>query len=176
MTGFRIEVEVLSDHSDVGTVQAARDLLGEYLTFVQSLSLGFGTARLEEEIANLPHSYAAQGGELLLAHVGDEPAGCVGYRSLAFRGLPDACQMKRMYVRPAFQGAGVGGALGEAVLERARGVGHRRMYLDTEPHAMASAYRLYRRLGFEECAPPFPASEVGVRFLMREVGEDGERI
>jgi ribosomal protein S18 acetylase RimI-like enzyme len=107
-------------------------------------------------VAELPRGYDL----LLVARVGGEVVGCVGVRPQE----GDACEMKRLYVRPTGRGLGVGRALALAAIERARAAGYGRMRLDTLP-TMQAAHDLYRSLGFVEIEPyrhnPIPGS----RFL-----------
>lgn len=102
----------------------------------------------ESELAGLPGAYAAtDGGALLLATLDGDPVGCVALRQLD----DDACEMKRMYVDDRGRGHGVGRALGEAVVQRARDLGYAAIKLDTsvEQH---EAIGLYRSLGFQQVA------------------------
>ena len=57
-----------------------------------------------QELATLPGDYAPPGGRLVLARVGDAIAGCVALRRLD----AESCEMKRLYLRPAFRGGGRG--------------------------------------------------------------------
>lgn len=108
----------------------------------------FDAAAFEEELASLPGKYGPPRGRLLLATVGDRPAGCVALREIS----AEACEMKRMFVQPDLQGRGVGRALGEAVIRAGRESGYRSMLLDTSVR-QAEAQALYRRLGFRVIAP-----------------------
>lgn len=126
----------------------------EYAHFLNSSVGGehICVASLEEELAGLPGSYAEPGGAVLLAFDDDGPAGCVALKPLELaqpaRPGERACEMKRLWVRPAQQRTGLGRRLAEAILETARERGYTAMYLDTMPQSMQAAYRLYCSMGF----------------------------
>lgn len=106
------------------------------------------------EWVNLPGDYAAPKGALLLATIDGVPVGCVGLRPFM---LPGACEMKRLYVSPAFRGARLGTALVEQAILVAKRKGYIRLRLDTDTSTMQAAVQLYRRFGFQEIpAPPTP--------------------
>lgn len=133
----------LTEADSVADIMCARELFVEYAA---SLGVDLGFQGFDEELAGLPGDYAPPGGCLLLARdERGEPAGCVALR----RWDAEACEMKRLYVRPTYRGRGVGRELAAGVIRLARQSGYRRMLLDTLP-SMAGAATLYRSLGFRE--------------------------
>lgn len=91
--------------------------------------------------------YLAGPGALWLAEDGTEVVGCVVLRPLP-EVAADACEVKRLYVRPTHRGAGIAGALMEALEAFARKAGYRAVYLDTKDD-LAAAIRFYERRGYE---------------------------
>jgi len=138
-------------------LEAAKGLLEEYAD-----SLGFDLCfqDFDEELANLPGDYGPPKGRLLLAMHEDQVAGCVGLREIA----DSICEMKRLYVRPASRRCGIGRALAEAVIAKAREIGYAAMRLDTAP-SMAEAKSLYTALGFKEISPYRNNPIEGAEFL-----------
>jgi putative acetyltransferase len=126
-------------------------------------SLGFSLAYqdFEAELADFPGKYAPPEGALLLATAGREAAGTVALRKLD----ATTCEMKRLYVKPAFrgrrtaEGRSIGRALAEDIVAIGRESGYRRLRLDTIGGKMRQALSLYRSMGFVEI-PPYYASPI----------------
>src|SRR5450631_3260754 len=124
-------------------LEPARELLREY---AGSLDIDLCFQDFDAELASLPGDYAAPSGQFLLAFVDGALAGCGGLRALADVDYANACEMKRLYVRPAFRRFGLGRALAQALLDEARRAGYSVMLLDTLDD-MESARGLYAALG-----------------------------
>jgi putative acetyltransferase len=135
----------------------ARAIFAEYAASIAEVAgCSLQHQGIDAELASLPGLYAPPRGCMLLA-VGDHPQapadarvlGCIALRPLPALGS-DVCEMKRMYVRPAHRGQGLGLLLGRAVIQHARDAGYRVMKLDTSD-TMHAAIALYRCLGFQPC-------------------------
>jgi putative acetyltransferase len=127
-------------------IQAARTLFEEYEA---GLGISLCFQNFAEELKNLPGDYAPPDGRLLLATADDQLAGCIALRKLS----DDACEMKRLFVRPAFRAHGLGRVLVQSIIDEARKVGYTHMRLDTLPGRMDKAIALYQSIGFVEIAP-----------------------
>jgi GNAT superfamily N-acetyltransferase len=142
-------------------VEAVRELFREYIsTRPMPAFPGF-----EEELRGLPGKYGPPNGLLLVGGPAPAPVACVGVRPFD----PGRCELKRMYVRPAARGRGIGRALLTEAVRFAEAAGYTTMLLDTLPE-MTEALQLYASFGFEEIpaywAHPIPRA----RFFARRLG------
>ena len=96
---------------------ATRLIFREY---ARSLGVDLCFQNFEAELDGLPGDYAEPRGALLLALVNGQIAGCCAMRPLDNVDYPNASEMKRLYVRKAFRGSGLGRQLAEAILDAAR--------------------------------------------------------
>lgn len=151
-------IEQVTSEADIDCV---RTLFREYES---SLGLDLCFQGFEQELATLPGSYAPPSGSLLLARSEHAAAGCVGMRKLD-EGI---CEMKRLYVKPAFRGSGLGRKLVRSIIERALSARYRSMRLDTLPEKMSGAVKLYEALGFRQIEPYYDNPNVGVLFMELE--------
>ncbi len=138
-----------------------RDIFTEY---AQSLNVDLCFQGFDEELAQLPGEYASPRGALLLARVDGAVAGCCALRPLDAADYPNAAEMKRLYVRQAFRGLGLGRRLADAILDEARMAGYSCVLLDTLDD-MEAARALYEDLGFEEIPPYYHNPHAGAHYL-----------
>jgi putative acetyltransferase len=125
-------------------IDLSRTLFQEYAAAI-GIDLSF--QGFAAELAGLPGLYAPPRGRLLLALADNGAAGCVALRPLGGR----VCEMKRLFVRPAFRGQGFGKRLAQRVIAEARVASYTTMKLDTLA-SMQAAISLYEQLGFVRCA------------------------
>ncbi|WP_140627212.1 GNAT family N-acetyltransferase [Methylibium rhizosphaerae] len=146
-------------------IEATRAIFREY---AQALGVDLCFQNFEQELATLPGQYAAPHGLLLLAFLDGELAGCGGFRPLHEADYPNACEMKRLYVRKAFRRFGIGRLLAQALIDRAREAGYSTMLLDTLDD-MEAARGLYETLGFENVPPYYYNPLPGAHYLKADL-------
>ena len=134
-----------------------RELFQEY---AHGTGLNLCFQGFADELATLPGRYARPRGGVWLA----DGAGCIALRPI----INERAYIKRLYVRPAFRGAGVGRALVEQALLSAADRGYRSVCLDTLS-SMTGALNLYRSLGFTEVKAYYNTPVAGVVYLGREL-------
>jgi ribosomal protein S18 acetylase RimI-like enzyme len=145
-----------------GEIAAAAVLFREYADW---LGVDLTFQGFEAEVRDLPGKYAPPLGELLLAYSPEGQAlGCVAVRPLDGA----VCEMKRLYVRPAARGLGIGRALVDAIIQSAEEFGYVEMRLDTLP-TMAEAFTLYQRFKFVEIPAYYYNPVPDTRYLSRHL-------
>lgn len=159
MISDAIQIQTFSGSSELGMV---RELFAEY---ARCLAIDLCFQNFEAELACLPGDYAPPRGALLLAWAGQELVGCCALRPLDTVDYPNACEMKRLYVRPALRGCGVGRRLAEAVMTAAQQAGYAALLLDTLSE-METARAMYQDLGFTEVPPYYYNPIEGAHYLM----------
>lgn len=113
--------------------------------YAEMLGVDLSFQNFDEEIEGLPGKYGKPYGKLYLAYNDSKLAGCIALR----RFDKEACEMKRLFVRPEFRGKKIGEKLVKKVIEDARLMGYKKIYLDTL-FTLKNAVHLYRNLGFYE--------------------------
>ncbi len=139
-----------------------------FLEYQQDIDVDLCFQGFADELARLPGDYQAPYGVLLLAFIDGQPAGCCALRPLLDSDHTNACEMKRLFVRRAFRGFGLGRLLVDDTLLHARQAGYDRMLLDTLSD-MEAARALYAEVGFEEIAPYYHNPLPGAHYLKVEL-------
>jgi putative acetyltransferase len=156
----------LETSSNPAQIDETRAIFREY---AHQLGVDLCFQNFEAELEALPGDYAAPRGALLLARVNGQVAGCGALRPLADVDYPNACEMKRLFVRPGFRKLGLGRMLAKALIDQAMRAGYSAMLLDTLDD-MESARGLYTSLGFEEIPPYYFNPIAGAHYLKVQLG------
>lgn len=146
-------------------IPVLRELFEEYAA---SLSIDLCFQNFQDELASLPGEYASPRGAWLLALVDGVAAGCCALRPLDNADYANAAEMKRLFIRKAFRGFGLGRQLAEATLDAAREGGYASVLLDTLDD-MESARALYNELGFSEIPPYYHNPIAGAHYLKADI-------
>ena len=141
---------------------AVRALLVDY---AQSLNIDLCFQNFEAELAELPGEYSPPRGAFMTVHAEGILVGCCALRPLDSVDYPNAAEMKRLYIRPAYRGNGLGRLLTESILDAARHFHYAYVLLDTLS-GMETARNLYGDLGFEEVAPYYFNPIEGAHYLI----------
>ncbi len=139
-------------------IETTRQLFREYETWLD-MDLCFQS--FEEEMQNLPGKYAPPEGRLYLANIDGEAAGCIALRKIG----DGICEMKRLFLRDAARGHGLGKELIEKVIADAREIGYSKMRLDTYPPKMGKAVSLYEAHGFRKIEAYYDNPHEGVLYM-----------
>jgi len=140
-----VMIEILKvTADDKANLDQIRSLFREYANW---LNVDLSFQQFEDEMLHLPGAYAAPTGALFLAKSDGKIAGCVAIRQFD----NTTAEMKRLFVRDAFKGHGVGKALAAHAIEESKKLGYKRILLDTLAH-MRPAIELYTSLGFQPIA------------------------
>lgn len=139
------------------TVEEAKRLFEEY---AQSLGIDLAFQNFEEELKTLPGKYAPPGGALILALMDEKTAGCVALRKIT----DDIGEMKRLYVRSAYRGLGIGKKLIKMIIEEAQRLNYSYLRLDTLS-TLKRAQELYVSVGFYDIEPYVYNPIEGARYL-----------
>jgi len=143
--------------------------LGQILReYARGLGVDLCFQNFDQELASLPGEYAPPRGALLMALVDGQVAGCCALRPVDNADYPNASEMKRLYVRHAFRGLGLGRQLAEAAMDAARQGGYASVLLDTL-NDMEAARALYADLGFHEIPPYYHNPVPGAHYLKADL-------
>ena len=157
-------------------VPLARELFLEYADW---LDMDLCFQGFDDELAGLPGGYGPPDGNLWFARVEGAVAGVVGLRPFGAEGRTQgrtggACEMKRLWVRPAYRGLGLGRRLAEQALGAAVAMGYRRLCLDTLQR-MTEARALYAHLGFRDCTAQVADPHPELIYMERDLGSGASR-
>lgn len=141
--------------------QAAVFLFKEY---AQGLGIDLQFQQFDQELQVIPTRYGPPQGELWLVQDGDQWIGCAALKQLD----EQTCELKRMYIQPAYRGQGLGDQLMELALAAGRVLGYQVMKLDSL-RRLTPALKLYQRFGFDETAPYNYNPEADVVYFERRL-------
>lgn len=126
--------ELFTEYTDM--LIAGEPAFANYLLVIQNF---------EEELNHLDHKYGSPEGRLYLVYGDGMLVGCVGLKKVD----EENCEVKRLYVKPAFRGHRIGDVMVARLISDAREIGYRHLLLDTLPF-LRTAIKMYQRLGFYE--------------------------
>lgn len=132
-------IEYLLANSD-DEYKTAATLFEEYAAW---LNIDLGFQHFNKELIEIKTMYGLPGGGIILCKAENEFIGCVGIRKIDSK----TAELKRMYIKTAWQKQGIGKTLLERAIELAKALHYNAVRLDTLNY-MKPAIRLYEDFGF----------------------------
>lgn len=117
-----------------------------------------------DSLENPVKYFIATGGAILLACRGDEILGTTALKPIG----DDSLELCKMGVSEAARGLGIGYAIGEAAIKKAKGLGAKRLYLETNS-SLSTALNLYKKLGFSQVkdfTSPYERADVAMEMYL----------
>jgi len=148
----------------VRTAEEIALVRGLFQEYARDLGVDLCFRGFASELTQLPGLYGEPRGRLLLARVSAEAVGCVALRPLE----ETVCEMKRLYIRPAFRRQGIGRELAQRAIDEARVIGYTIVRLDTL-RQMQPALELYQSLGFVCCSKYYDTPLAETVFMARQL-------
>lgn len=156
-----ISIKAIDQEGD--ELNIARQLFVDYQ---KELDADLCFQSFNQELAQPLKKYGPPNGLLLLAYYKEEVAGCIALTPMQQAG---SCEMKRLYVKPAFRQFKIGQALVEAIIASAATMGYNKMRLDTL-QKLQPAIQLYRKFGFTDTSAYYHNPLQEVVYMERELG------
>lgn len=134
--------------------------------YISWLNMDLSFQDIDKEFSDFPSMYGPPRGLFLVAWSGGVAAGGVGLRVFA----APVCEMKRLFVYDQYKHRGIGSDLCSRLIQEAKGLGYKKMRLDTLGH-MQAAIGLYKELGFEEIEPYRFNPDPTTRYMELDLGK-----
>jgi len=135
---------------DVVFPSDAKELNSLIREYVAWLNIDLSYQDFEGEMKQIESLFTLPNGQYTFAIRNSKVAGGVGFRSIN----SEMAEVKRLYVRPEYQGFALGKALMNNLLKKLTYLGYEKVVLDAVPPTV-HAKLLYESMGFYEIEPYF---------------------
>ena len=140
------------------------DAIKLFNEYAHSLNISLDFQNFEAELKTLQTMYGSPTGSLLLVYDNDVAIACAAYRKIG-EGI---CELKRMYIQPAYRGRGIGKNLLKQLCDKAKINGYHKMQLDTLD-SMLPAIGLYKSNQFYEIPAYYHNPLEGVVYMEKKL-------
>ncbi len=147
-----IDIRPIVADDDEAISEVIRKVMSEFN------AVGDGMSIRDAEVDGMYKAYQSDRSVYFVAVKGNQMLGGAGISALVGYETDDVCELRKMYVLPAWRGMGLGRKLMNHCIEAARDMGYRRIYLETLDN-MCHAQHLFEKFGF--------------RYLDARLGETG---